>query len=52
MTDAKGTVLYHFTNNDGFFPNDLVRNAEGNLFGTTTDGPGSTGVGTLFRISP
>ncbi len=50
------TVLYSFTDgNDGGVPaNGLVRDAAGNLYGTTNDGGtyGQKGVGTIFELSP
>lgn len=49
------TVLYNFTGSkDGKFPqNGLVRDAAGDLFGVTYDGPGcASGCGTVFELSP
>ena len=49
------TVLYAFTGSkDGEFPQSgLVRDAAGDLFGVTFDGPGCTdGCGTVFELSP
>lgn len=50
---GKETVLYSFIGGaDGANPvAALVRDAAGNLYGTTTAG-GSTGNGTVFRLSP
>jgi uncharacterized repeat protein (TIGR03803 family) len=48
------TVLYDFgqSSSDGVLPQGgLVRDAVGNLYGTTTDG-GASGDGTVFRLSP
>jgi uncharacterized repeat protein (TIGR03803 family) len=52
--DKKGkeTVLYSFTGTggDGAYPySDLVRDAMGNLYGTTSQGGGS-GAGTVFKL--
>ena len=46
-------VLYNFTGGtDGGIPfGDLVRDANGNLFGTTVYG-GTYGLGTVFEVSP
>ena len=53
--DAKGneTMLYSFTGGtDGAFPiSALVRDHEGNLYGTTTQG-GSAGAGVVFKVDP
>ena len=38
-------------NNDGSMPNDLIQAADGNFYGSTVLG-GSTGGGTIFRVSP
>jgi uncharacterized protein YceK len=49
------TVLYNFKGQkDGSFPqNGLVRDAAGDLFGVTYDGPGcESGCGTVFELSP
>lgn len=60
----KGTVLYRFKGgNDGSIPGEyasLIFDAEGNLYGTTSAGGGSTacdfggfsGCGTVFELSP
>jgi uncharacterized protein YceK len=48
-------VLYNFTGGaDGEYPqNGLVRDAAGDLFGVTVDGPGcASGCGTVFELSP
>jgi uncharacterized repeat protein (TIGR03803 family) len=49
------TVLHSFTfNPDGAFPNPLIRDAHGNLYGTTRAGGGcfggSLGCGTVYKI--
>jgi uncharacterized repeat protein (TIGR03803 family) len=53
------TTLYAFTGGtDGEFPNpDLIRDAPGNLYGTTLDGGDQTcarktGCGVVFKITP
>jgi uncharacterized repeat protein (TIGR03803 family) len=49
-TSGKETVLYTFTGgNDGAEPNGVIRDWEGNLYGTTTSG-GASGAGTVFKI--
>ena len=47
------SVLHTFSGPDGSAPGvqDVFRDTEGNLFGTTSGG-GSRGFGTVFRISP
>ena len=46
------TALYTFTSEaDGFGPNSLVRDAEGNLYGTTAFG-GTVNAGTVFKLMP
>lgn len=49
------TVLYKFkgdTYNDGWAPvGGMVRDAKGNLYGTTYEG-GGTGYGTVFKVTP
>jgi uncharacterized repeat protein (TIGR03803 family) len=49
---GKETVLYEFTGgSDGFFPESLlVGDAEGNLYGTTSEGGGSPAYGTVFKV--
>lgn len=53
LEEPSGTesVLYNFTDgNDGGFPiAGLVRDASGNLYGTTTQG-GSSGAGVVFKV--
>lgn len=52
-TGAK-IVLHSFglANGDGYFPlSELIRDANGNLYGTTFVG-GAYGVGTVFKIDP
>lgn len=48
------TILHVFTGgSDGGYPyGGLVFDASGNLYGTTTAGPGEFGYGTLFELSP
>jgi uncharacterized repeat protein (TIGR03803 family) len=43
------TVLYSFTDADGDEPNNVVRDAAGNLYGTTVSG-GTSGWGTVFKL--
>jgi len=53
-TTGKETVLYSFTGTgkDGFFPSaSLVRDAQGNLYGTTQGG-GTGKYGTVFELDP
>jgi len=46
-------VIYTFAGgNDGSGPNALIADKAGNLFGTTFDGGGSSGAGTVFELSP
>jgi uncharacterized repeat protein (TIGR03803 family) len=46
------TILYQFTGgNDGKFPNGVVLDAAGNLYGTTEEG-GAGGLGTVFELTP
>jgi uncharacterized repeat protein (TIGR03803 family) len=50
-------ILHSFTSNDGAFPlGSLVFDPLGNLYGTTTTGPGFAcnygGCGTVFRLTP
>jgi uncharacterized repeat protein (TIGR03803 family) len=52
-TTGKDTILYSFTGigDDGIHPyGGLVRDAEGNLYGTTFAG-GASGYGTVFKLS-
>jgi uncharacterized repeat protein (TIGR03803 family) len=50
----KEKILYNFCSprecTDGAFPNDLIMDAQGNLYGTTFDG-GTLGYGTIFKIT-
>jgi uncharacterized repeat protein (TIGR03803 family) len=51
-TTGKETVLYSFTGGDGNYPaTRLVRDAQGNLYGTTEIGAAS-GYGTVFKLDP
>src|SRR4029077_9574150 len=43
------TVLYSFKDADGNEPNNVVRDAAGNLYGTTVSG-GASGWGTVFKL--
>ena len=47
------TLLHSFTNeSDGGGPlAGVIRDAAGNLYGTTNYGPGASGVGTVFKLS-
>ena len=49
---GKQTTLYSFkSSNDGSFPQaGVIRDASGNLYGTTRDG-GASGDGTVFKVS-
>ena len=51
---GKETVLYNFTGGaDGGFPHaGLVRDAGGNLYGTTTGGGDTAGAGVVFKVTP
>lgn len=51
-TSGKVTVLHNFTgNNDGAYPPaGLVRDAAGNLYGTTAQGGSSSNMGTVFKV--
>jgi hypothetical protein len=48
--------LYNFTGPDGLTPNGLIRDATGNLYGTTTDGGGDgcggIGCGVAYKLTP
>jgi uncharacterized repeat protein (TIGR03803 family) len=44
------SVLHEFNGSDGYYPNALVQDAAGNLYGTTAVG-GANGYGTAFTIS-
>ena len=49
-TCGNETVLYTFTGGaDGSSPNGLIRDLEGNLYGTTSGG-GASGVGVVFKV--
>lgn len=50
-TSGKQTVLHSFTGPDGAdIFNGLLRDADGNLYGTATEG-GAHGQGTVFKLS-
>jgi len=53
-TSGNETVLYSFTGgSDGAFPNGVIRDAEGALFGTTSNGgdaSGESGAGVVFKV--
>jgi hypothetical protein len=48
------TVLYAFTGTtDGAFPlGSVIMDASGALYGTTSAGPGASGLGTVFKLTP
>ena len=50
---GKETVLHSFTGSpDGAYPvAELIRDTAGNLYGTTWKGGGSSGFGTVFKVS-
>jgi uncharacterized repeat protein (TIGR03803 family) len=46
------TVLHNFTNGaDGGYPNNVIRDSTGNLYGTAETG-GASGAGVVFKIDP
>jgi uncharacterized repeat protein (TIGR03803 family) len=47
---GRETVLHAFTGKDGETPGDLIFDAAGNLYGTTSNG-GRAGEGTIFEIT-
>jgi uncharacterized repeat protein (TIGR03803 family) len=50
---AAERVIHNFQGgNDGIGPNDLIADRAGNLYGTTFNGGGSAGAGTVFELSP
>ena len=50
-TCGNETVLYSFTGGaDGSSPNGLIRDLQGNLYGTTSGG-GASGVGVVFKVN-
>jgi uncharacterized repeat protein (TIGR03803 family) len=55
-TTGKETVLHSFSGNGGIYPvslySSLVRDAAGNLYGTTPGGGPGGGYGVVFKISP
>ena len=47
------TTLYNFSGSDGALPMaELVLDAAGNLYGTTSGGGANNGAGTVFELSP
>ena len=49
---GKETVLYTFTGSgDGANPSSVILDKAGNLYGTTLDGEGAFGSGTVFKLS-
>jgi uncharacterized repeat protein (TIGR03803 family) len=47
------TVLYTFAGgDDGAQPNGVFRDAQGDLYGTTSDGGGSANQGVVFKVGP
>jgi uncharacterized repeat protein (TIGR03803 family) len=52
-TFAAERVIYNFQGgNDGIGSNDLIADRAGNLYGTTFNGGGSAGAGTVYELSP
>lgn len=50
---AADRVIYNFQGgNDGIGPNDLIADRAGNLYGTTFNGGGPAGAGTVYVLSP
>jgi uncharacterized repeat protein (TIGR03803 family) len=50
---ARDRVIYNFQGgNDGIGSNDLIADRAGNLYGTTFNGGGSAGAGTVYELSP
>jgi uncharacterized repeat protein (TIGR03803 family) len=50
---ASERAIYAFAGgNDGIGPNDLIADRAGNLYGTTFNGGGSAGAGTVYKLSP
>lgn len=50
---AAERVIYAFQGgNDGIGPNNLIADRAGNLYGTTFNGGGSAGAGTVYELSP
>jgi uncharacterized repeat protein (TIGR03803 family) len=45
------TVLHTFNGFEGSYPNSLIFDAQGNLYGTTYIG-GTYSYGTIFRLTP
>ena len=46
------TVLANFNGMDGATPHGMVQGADGNFYGTTEEGGGSCGCGTVFKVTP
>jgi len=50
---ARDRVIYNFRGgNDGIGSNDLIADRAGNLYGTTFNGGGPAGAGTVYELSP
>jgi uncharacterized repeat protein (TIGR03803 family) len=50
---AGDRVIYNFQGgNDGIGSNDLIADRAGNLYGTTFNGGGPAGAGTVYELSP
>jgi uncharacterized repeat protein (TIGR03803 family) len=52
--DGKEKILHTFCSgdcSDGAYPNDLIMDAKGNLYGTTSAGGGASHDGTVFKIT-
>src|ERR1700730_18173263 len=50
---AADRVIYAFQGgNDGIGSNDLIADRAGNLYGTTFNGGGSAGAGTVYELAP
>lgn len=51
-TAGHATALHNFTNGaDGSYPNNVIRDSKGNLYGTAENG-GTSGAGVVFKIDP
>jgi uncharacterized repeat protein (TIGR03803 family) len=50
---GRETVLYSFKGgSDGAYPNPVILDAAGNLYGTTTNGGGAANAGVVFKVDP